>query len=71
MLGEVRAWQARPLDAIYPILYRDALQVKVKSQGRPQNEAIYLALGVRRGGTPFKKRRQLVNCRRDFARTAA
>ena len=46
VLDEVRAWQARPLDAVYPILYLDALQVKVKSQGRVQNEAIYLAFGV-------------------------
>ena len=34
VLDEVRAWQSRPLDAVYPILYLDALQVKVKSQGR-------------------------------------
>jgi putative transposase len=45
-LDEVRAWQTRPLDAIYPILYLDALQVKVKSQGRVTNKAIYLAFGV-------------------------
>jgi putative transposase len=45
-LDEVRAWQARPLDAIYPILYLDALQVKLKSQGRVVNKAIYLAFGV-------------------------
>jgi putative transposase len=46
MLDEVRAWQAGPLDAVYPILYLDALQVKVKSQGRVTNKAIYLAFGV-------------------------
>jgi putative transposase len=46
VLDEVRAWQSRPLDAVYPILYLDALQVKVKSQGRVQNKAIYLAFGV-------------------------
>ena len=34
VLDEIRAWQTRPLDAVYPILYLDALQVKVKSQGR-------------------------------------
>src|SRR3954447_24040550 len=43
VLDEVRAWQSRPLDAVYPILYLDALQVKVKSQGRVQNKAIYIA----------------------------
>ena len=46
VLDEVRAWQSRPLDAIYPILYLDALQVKVKSQGRVANKAIYIAFGV-------------------------
>jgi putative transposase len=46
VLDEVRAWQARPLDAVYPILYLDALHVKVKSQGRVMNKAIYLAFGV-------------------------
>lgn len=46
VLDEVRSWQSRPLDAVYPILYLDALQVKVKSQGRVTNKAIYLALGV-------------------------
>jgi putative transposase len=46
VLDEVRQWQARPLDAVYPILYLDALQVKVKSQGRVTNKAIYLAFGV-------------------------
>jgi putative transposase len=46
VLDEVRTWQARPLDAVYPILYLDALQVKVKTQGRVVNKAIYLAFGV-------------------------
>jgi putative transposase len=46
VLDEVRAWQSRPLDLVYPILYLDALQVKVKSQGRVTNKAIYLAFGV-------------------------
>src|ERR687884_731132 len=46
VMDEVRAWQARPLDPVYPILYLDALQVKVKSQGRVTNKAIYVAFGV-------------------------
>lgn len=46
VLDEVRAWQSRPLDSVYPILYLDALRVKVKSQGRVTNKAIYLAFGV-------------------------
>jgi putative transposase len=50
VLDEVRAWQSRPLDAVYPILYLDALQVKVKSQGSVRNKAIYLAFGVGMNG---------------------
>ena len=46
VLEEVREWQGRPLDSLYPILYLDALQVKVKSHGRVVNKAIYLAFGV-------------------------
>ncbi len=50
VIDEVREWQNRPLDAVYPILYLDALQVKVKSQGRVINKAIYLAFGVNLSG---------------------
>ena len=46
VLDEVRAWQSRPLDSVYAILYLDALQIKVKSQGRVVNKAIYIAFGV-------------------------
>jgi putative transposase len=51
VIDEVRAWQSRPLDPVYPILYLDALQVKVKDQGRVSNKAIYLAIGVNISGT--------------------
>src|SRR5215216_1708940 len=50
VIDEVRSWQSRPLDAVYPILYLDALQVKVKDQGRVSNKAIYLAVGVNMAG---------------------
>lgn len=50
ILDEVRQWQSRPLDPIYPILYLDALQVKVRDQGRVSNKAIYLAIGVNMQG---------------------
>ncbi len=50
VIDEVRAWQSRPLDPVYPILYLDALQVKVKDQGRVSNKAIYLAIGVNMSG---------------------
>ncbi len=50
VIDEVRSWQSRPLDPVYPILYLDALQVKVKDQGRVSNKAIYLAIGVNMSG---------------------
>jgi putative transposase len=50
VIDEVRSWQARPLDSIYPILYLDALVVKVKAQGRVVNKSIYLAFGVNLSG---------------------
>jgi putative transposase len=51
VIDEVRTWQSRPLDPLYPILYLDALQVKIKSEGRVANKAIYLAIGVNLQGT--------------------
>jgi putative transposase len=50
VIDEVRAWQSRPLDPVYPILYLDALVVKVKDQGRVSNKAIYLAIGINVSG---------------------
>jgi putative transposase len=46
VIEEVRAWQTRPLDAVYPILYLDALVVKVKENGRVINKSVYLVIGV-------------------------
>lgn len=46
VLDEVQTWQKRPLDAVYPIVYLDALQLKIKTEGRIENRAIYLALGI-------------------------
>jgi putative transposase len=43
---EVKAWQNRALDELYPIVYLDALMVKVRDNGHIQNKAIYVALGV-------------------------
>lgn len=50
VLEEVTAWQHRPLDSVYPVLYLDALQVKIKDQGTIRNKAIYLALGIKLSG---------------------
>lgn len=40
------AWQGRPLDAVYPIVYLDAIHVKVRSRGHVQTHAVYLALAL-------------------------
>jgi putative transposase len=50
VIDEVRAWQARPLDALYPILYLDALVAKVRDGGRVSNRAVYVAIGVNTRG---------------------
>lgn len=46
VLDELREWQNRPLDAVYPIVYIDALVVKVRTQGVVTNRPAYLAIGV-------------------------
>ena len=43
---ELREWRSRPLEAVYPIVYFDALRVKVREEGVVQNKAVHLALGV-------------------------
>lgn len=43
---EVKAWQSRPLEELYPIVYLDALRVKIRDSGHIQNQAIYVVLGV-------------------------
>ena len=47
---EVRAWQSRPLDAVYPVVYMDALYVKVRDNGQVQNRAIHVAIAIRMDG---------------------
>ncbi len=46
VLSDVQAWQDRPLDSIYPIVYLDALHLKMRTDGIVQTRAVYLALGV-------------------------
>ncbi len=50
VIGEVHAWQSRALDAVYPIIYFDAIVVKVHEDKRIVNKAICLALGVNAHG---------------------
>jgi putative transposase len=46
VINDVKEWQSRPLDEIYPILYLDATIVKVRSEGRVINKSAYLAIGI-------------------------
>ena len=46
VVDEVSKWQARPLDAVWPIVYLDAVVLKIREQGVVQNKHIYLALGI-------------------------
>src|ERR1022692_342119 len=46
VVEEVKLWQGRPLEELYPIVYLDALMVKVRDEGHIQNKAIYVVLGV-------------------------
>jgi putative transposase len=46
VLDEVKAWQSRPLENMYPVLYLDALMVKMRHEGRVENRAVFVAIGV-------------------------
>ncbi len=47
---EVKQWQNRPLDPVYPIVYLDAMCVKMRDNGHVQNRAVYVAIGVNLAG---------------------
>jgi putative transposase len=51
IMAEVTAWQSRPLEPMYPVVFFDALRVKIREEGVVRNKAIYLALGVLPDGT--------------------
>jgi transposase-like protein len=51
VMVEVTAWQARPLEPMYPVVFFDALRVKIREDAVVRNKAIYLALGVLPDGT--------------------
>lgn len=51
VINEVKEWQNRPLEEIYPVLYLDATILKVRSEGRIINKSAYLALGITLAGT--------------------
>jgi putative transposase len=51
VLDEITTWQARPLEPVYPLVFFDALRVKVRDEGMVRNKAVHVALGVRADGT--------------------
>src|SRR5271170_2197722 len=51
VLAEVTAWQSRPLEPVYPVVFFDALRVKIREDAVVRNKAVYLALGMRRDGS--------------------
>lgn len=50
VMAEAIAWQSRPLEAMYPVVFFDALRVKIRSDGVVSNKAVYLALGIQADG---------------------
>jgi putative transposase len=50
VLEEIAAWQNRPLEPVYPIVFFDALRVKIRDEGHVRNKAVHVALGVRGDG---------------------
>jgi transposase-like protein len=51
VLAEVSAWQTRPLEPVYAVVFFDAIRVKTREDNVVRNKAVYLALGIRRDGT--------------------
>ncbi|MEZ5670118.1 MAG: IS256 family transposase [Alphaproteobacteria bacterium] len=50
VLEEVREWQSRPLDPLYPVVFFDALRVKIRDEGLVRNKAVYVALAITADG---------------------
>jgi len=50
VLEEVRDWQNRPLDTVYPVVFFDALRVKIRDEGLVKNKAVYVALAINPNG---------------------
>jgi transposase-like protein len=51
VLAEITVWQSRPLEPMYPVIFFDALRVKIREDNVVRNKAVYLALGVGPDGT--------------------
>jgi putative transposase len=51
VLEDVIEWQNRPLEPMCPVVFFDALRVKIRDEESVKNKAVYLALGIQRDGT--------------------
>jgi putative transposase len=51
VMDEITVWQSRPLEPMYPVVFFDALRIKIRDEGVVRNKAIYLALGMLSDGT--------------------
>ena len=58
VLDEVRVWQNRPLDPIYLIVYLDALFVKMRHEGRVENRAVFVGIGVTQASSDVRGQAQ-------------
>ena len=50
VMAEALSWQSRPLETMYPVVFFDALRVKIRDDGVVSNKAVYLALGIQADG---------------------
>ena len=50
IIDEVKQWQSRPLDSIYPIVYLDCIHVKVRDSGTVRTKAVYIVIGINLAG---------------------
>ena len=50
IIPEIKAWQNRPLDSVYPIIWLDAMHFKVKDEGKVVHKALYNILGINKDG---------------------
>jgi putative transposase len=50
VIEQLRAWQSRPLDTLYPVVYLDVLKVKMREQGRVKSRAVCIAAGITLAG---------------------
>lgn len=61
IIDDAKAWQSRPLDALYPIVYLDCIHVKARDTGTVWVKAVYLALGINLSGE-----KELLGCQQQL-----